>query len=266
MPNHIHKRLAVMLACIVGMSTLAVLQHDARVGAQPALTVAAPAAAAVVAAPLGDYSKIDSLKYSAAPAYLTDRHYVAGRFADVMQMQAYLRTGVDPGPLSSQFLNYVIAENERGVSKQHGWSSPLLGQKYAALTGTCLASECVPPSSPIKLWMGKSTTAQKNSALKYRAGDAFVLFPEIKTYANALAFLRANRGAAFILTNSGRDADAIIGVDPAGLGIWLQATGTAPAKASHKTLADGEAQWKLRLHDQAGGLEPANYLVGLTMR
>lgn len=211
-----------------------------------------------------DYTKITALRYSAAPSWLTDHYYVACRFCDVMQMQAYLRTGVDPGPLSPQFMTICAAEwdGPGGTNIGHGWSSPLLGWGIAEKYGACRSTTC--PQKARKL-----TDAMKSEAAQFRVGSQFLLLKDIPDYPAAVAHLAANHGDGFVLSNAGRKSYAIIGVDAQGRGIWLDGSGTTPPKVVAKSEADGIAAWRSMLYDQrnrGGTYPPEQFMVGLTMR
>lgn len=212
----------------------------------------------------GDYSKITALKYSAAPSLMPDHYYVACRFCDVMQMQHYLRTGIDVGPLSPQFMTICAAEwdGPGGTNIFHGWTSPLLGWGIAEKFGTCLAKTCGPMTA-------KLTDAMKSEALQFRVGSQFLLLKDIPDYPAAVAHLAANHGDAFVLSCAHRKSYAIIGVDSQGRGIWLDGTKNKPPRVLAMSETDGIEAWRSMLYGQrnsGGTYPPEQFMVGLTMR
>jgi hypothetical protein len=216
---------------------------------------------------LGDPAKIPTLRFSSVPKARWDHYIVPCNFCDAMQIQYYMRTGVDPGPLSPQYTITSIGQRDPrdDITTLHGWSSPWLGVSICQQFGSCAAALC--PPNPLTF---KVSAAAKADAEKYKTSGEFLQLKDVPDYPAAVKHIAAHPGDVCILTNEGRESYAIIGVDAQGRGIWLDHNRVGPPLVRHLTEAEGAAIWSRMIYRTDNprrneALEPAGFMVVMPM-
>ena len=208
----------------------------------------------------GDYSQIANLNYSSIPkSWLIQDAYVAPCcFCDVMQMQSYLRTGIDSGPLSPQYMMTQAGPKYLNYSSNfvHGFGA-FVGAAIAGSKGSCSASLCPPMTRTL-------TDQMQSEAVPNRTAEIFLTLPDIPDYSSAIQYISENHGSAVVLTTGSYRAFAIIGVSQ-GRGIWLDHwKNTGPPRVLLLTAEEGEAKWRYMIEGQT--YTPDNYMVLLNSR
>lgn len=209
---------------------------------------------------VGDYTRIASLNYRSddPTARLIDHTNPAAVVCFGLQMQAYLRTGIDT-PLSPRYLR-IKAGSKPGddVTVQHGFSNPRFAWQLARDYGSCPAEMC----PWYTIW---STAAMDNAAKVYRAGPTIYGYETIPSYTAALIQLAAKPGDYIHVATDGWEAYAIVGVDQSGRGIWVDCyKRSGPARVQLLDIAAGESLWSRMTTGRSFG--PENYVLGVGMR
>lgn len=199
----------------------------------------------------------DHLNYPPVPRFQADHWYVPHCFTAAMQWQEFLRSGRDV-PLSAEYLTIKAAEYD-GVSKRHGWSSPLLGWQLAYSFGA-------PPAEMCQSLMTKVTPEIDAAALEFCVGAEFKTWYDVPDYPTALAYLSEHPGAMVILTTYGRRGYAILGVDLEGRGLWFDPNHVGQPTVGPKSLADGAVLFDTMIYGGEPQYGPENFLVMLTAR
>ena len=206
---------------------------------------------------LGDYSKIAELNFSTTPTSILADHYVAPCCScDGMQVAIYMQTGVDPGPLSPQYM-MTTAWYDGTTGPYHGFNA-FNGADIAGRVGSCPAAMCEPGTLIL-------TPAMDEAAAKNRTAEIFLTMATIPDYPSALDYLATHPGSVVVLTTGSYRAYSIIGIDIEGKGIWLDRWKVkGQPKVLHLTEADGIARWNTMVQGQT--YEPAAYMVVMNPR
>ena len=214
----------------------------------------------------GDYSQIANLDYGTD---MPNHGCMASTLCSVMQMQSYLRTGVDPGRLSPAFL-MIEAGTIPGddVIVLHGFSSPILGWQLAHDWGSCPVELCPKSTLTVRGMTAYNPDGRddaREAALPFRVGN-FTGYADLPNCQTAYSWLATRPGAAVIVGTDGYPCYAIMGLDSHGRGIWLTHYGiSGPAQIDYLDAVAGQQRWDaMTLNSCCFG--PENYVAGIEMK
>lgn len=210
----------------------------------------------------GDYAQIANLDYRTQRVY-RENWAPSACCCSIMQMQHYLRTGVDT-PLSAKYLcvKAGTADPRDDIGSWHGFSSTWLAVKLVADHGSC-------PDAMYQPLRVRITPQMEAEAALRKGRYDFLQLADVPDYAAALTHLAANPGDAVLLGDYWTwDGYAIVGVDAEGNGIWVRHFQTdGPAEVRHLGVADGSVIWDdLVYNENPRGIPPEAFMVVMRMR
>lgn len=178
------KRFSVLicLACLVAMAALFVPAPAIQAQAQPA--------------------SVTSLSY---PAQTGDWDCTPTAFCCLLQKFHWQRTGVDPGPLSSQFMGDLSFDLGYASAPDHGFGNGV-GMEISRSFGSCEAALCRPGQFTV-------SDEMKRNALQYRSAQRFLWKSGCPTYAAAVELMKREPLSGIVLGPNSHHSYAVIGVD-----------------------------------------------------
>jgi hypothetical protein len=150
----------------------------------------------------------------AAPPSVTTLNYPAQTgnwdctptcFCCLLQKFHWQRTGIDPGPLSSQFMGDLSYDLGYASAPDHGFGCGV-GMEIARSFGSCIAALCRPGEFTI-------TAEMRANANQFRSTDPFLWKSGIGAYDDAVALLKSNAKAGMVFGPTSHHALAALGVD-----------------------------------------------------
>lgn len=218
---------------------------------------------------VGDYSKIARLDYQCDDPFHGNPMSVA---LAILQMQNYLATGVDHGPLSQRYLTLKqgnISQWDQ-FDPNHKISNPLLAWEWCRSIGSCRMSLCPETAKRI-------TPTMDVEAARYKRPIALKNLNDLPDYPAAKRQMVNNPGDAILLSTDGWDTRALMGFDeptgkvicltfyqksfiPTQIARWIPGM-TKPSPARIELLDDTQAAalWQSQLYNQHE--PPASYMA-----